>query len=109
MFDGAGYLCDTYIMKDEKPILNISEIYPYSWKVDDFIVRNVKSIVSGELRYCDPHDEACCESAQRNLDSIIDSLILLREEVEAHQRVEVEEDQHNNLMKEEPKLKKLNL
>jgi len=85
-------------MKNKKPILNISEIYPYSWKIDDYIVKNVKSIVEGELRYCDPLDPACCEDAQRNLDNIIDSLKLLRDEVRAHQSVN-----------EEPKLKKLNL
>ena len=85
-------------MKNKKPILNISEIYPYSWKIDDYIVKNVKSIVEGELRYCDPLDPACCEGAQRNLDNIIDSLKLLRDEVRAHQSVN-----------EEPKLKKLNL
>jgi hypothetical protein len=85
-------------MKNEKPILNISEIYPYSWKIDDYIVKNVKSIVEGELRYCDPLDAAACESAQTNLDNIIDSLKLLRDEVRAHQSVN-----------EEPKLKKLDL
>jgi|TARA_B110000196_G_scaffold290743_1_gene277206 hypothetical protein len=85
-------------MKDKKPVLNISEIYPYSWRIDDYIVKNVKSIVEGELRYCDPSDDTACESAQTNLDSIIDSLKLLRDEVRAHQSVN-----------EEPKLKKLNL
>ena len=82
-------------MKNEKPILNISEIYPYSWRIDDYIVKNVKSIVAGELRYCDPLDDTACESAQDNLDNIIDSLKLLRDEVRAHQSVN-----------EEPKLKK---
>ena len=82
-------------MKDQKPTLNISEIYPYSWKIDDYIVQNVRGIVEGELRYCDPTDPVCCESAQRNLDNIIDSLKLLRDEVRAHQSVN-----------EEPKLKK---
>ena len=84
LFDTTGYPCDNYIMKNQKPILNISEIYPYSWKLDDYIVQNVKHIVANELRYCDPNDEACCESARDNLEEIITSLTLLKKEVDAH-------------------------
>jgi hypothetical protein len=71
-------------MKDKKPILNISDIYPYSWKIDDYIVQNVKHIVTNELRYCDPKDEVCCESARDNLEEIIKSLTLLKKEVDAY-------------------------
>ena len=71
-------------MKDQKPILNISEIYPYSWKIDDYIVQNVRGIMEGELRYCDPRDEVCCESARDSLEEIIKSLTLLKEEVDAY-------------------------
>ena len=71
-------------MKDQKPILNISEIYPYSWKIDDYIVQNIRGIIEGELRYCDPRDEACCESARDSLEEIIKSLTLLKQEVDAY-------------------------
>ena len=84
LFDTAGYPCDTYIMKNQKPILNISEIYPYSWKIDDYIVQNVKEIVANQLRYCDPNDEVCCESARDNLEEIITSLTLLKKEVDEY-------------------------
>ena len=66
----------------------LSDIYPFSWEIDDYIVKNVRQIVEGNLRYADPNDPVCCEDAQSALDDIIYDLTSLRKEVRLHQSFE---------------------
>ena len=73
-------------MKIKEP--KLSETYPFGWQVDDYIVKNVRQIVEGNLRYADPNDSVCCEDAQSALDDIIHDLTSLRTEVRIHQSLE---------------------